>query len=119
MKQEAFNKMCERMENNEEMESYTMLQLCEVMSTFGVEPYSCKFMKAKLMEKYGDSLIVMSSGNGIADVVCIYQTAASILKDYHANSSSKCVEEDEINILKVGAKILSSHILRMEFSMDS
>jgi hypothetical protein len=41
------------------------------------------------------------------------------LKDYHANSSSKCVEEDEINILKVGAKILSSHILRMEFSMDS
>lgn len=119
LKQEAFNNMCEHMENNEEMESYTMLQLCELMSTFGVEPYSCKFMKAKLMEKYGDSLIVMSSGNGIADVVCIYQTAASILKDYHANYNSTCVEEDEINILKVGAKILRSDILRMKFSMDS
>jgi hypothetical protein len=107
------------MENNKEMESYTMLQLCELMSTFGVEPYSCKFMKAKLMEKYEDSLIVMSSGNGIADVVCIYQTAASILKDYLANYNSTCVEEDEINILKVGAKILRSDILRMKFSTDS
>jgi hypothetical protein len=126
LKQEAFNNMCEHMENNKEMESYTMLQLCELMSTFGVEPYSCKFMKAKLMEKYGDSLIVMSSGNGIADVVftfftiyTIYQTAASILKDYHANYNSTCAEEDEINILKVGAKILRSDILRMKFSMDS
>ena len=119
LKQEAFNKMCEHMENNEEMETYTMSQLSELMSSFGVEPYSSKFMKAKLMEKYGDNLIVMSSGNGIAEVVCIYQTADSILKEYHSNYKSKCAEEDEINFLKVGGKILRSHILRMKFSMDS
>jgi hypothetical protein len=54
------------------------------------------------LEKYGDNLIVMSSGNGIAEVVCTHQTAACILKEYHANYNSKCLEEDEINILKVG-----------------
>lgn len=75
-------------------------------------------MKAKLIEKYGDNLIVMSSGNGIAEVVCIYQTAACILKEYHANYNSKCVE-DEINILKAAAKIIRSHILRMSFSMEN
>jgi hypothetical protein len=94
--------MYEHIENNEEMESYTMLQLCDVISSFGAEPYSSRFMKAKLMEKYGDNLIVMSSGNGIAEVVCTHQTAACILKEYHANYNSKCLEEDEINILKVG-----------------
>jgi hypothetical protein len=52
-------------------------------------------------------------------IYSIYQTAASILKDYHANYNSTCAEEDEINILKVGAKILRSDILRMKFSMDS
>jgi hypothetical protein len=119
LKQEAFNNMCEHIENNEEMETYTILQLCDLMSSFGVEPYSSKFMKAKLVEKYGDNLIVMSSGNGIAEVVCIYKTAACILKEYHANYNSKCVEEDEINILKVAAKIIRSHILRMSFSMEN
>lgn len=85
LKHEALLKAAQFLEENDD-EQLTLGDLGDNMQEYlhgtGVEPYSNKQTKAKLLEVFGDSLIITEM-NGKPNVVTFRRTAESILYDFY------------------------------------
>jgi hypothetical protein len=114
----VFSRICDHLENNNEDETYTLKKLCDMMVDFGCcEPYSPIYLKKKLIEKFGDNLIVTST-TGLSDIVTLSPTSSKVLREYH-ESKTQNEEEENIRIIKAAGQIIHDEIVRKKCSTES
>ncbi|XP_053373150.1 uncharacterized protein LOC123533634 [Mercenaria mercenaria] len=90
--------------------------LVKVMSDIcGDKAYSCKHMKAKILEHFGNSILI-STLDGKCDIVSLKQTAASIMHKFYKRSKSVSADEEKKIIIATAAKLIKHDISMMESS---
>ena len=104
-------------ENNDK-EQYEIAEIVEIMACYlnasidvdsSLTPYSSKYMKKKLVEKYGDSISI-SGEAGKGDVVMMQETVRKILRNYHDQPDPLTEEEEKYKIITTAAKLIKSDI---------
>lgn len=110
---ENFLEVTRYLEGNDD-EQVTISKLIERMQTLcGDEAYSPFYMKCKLKEHYGSS-IVITEINGKPNVVTFQQNASTILHSFYKESAAQKSEEENKNaILKAAAALIKNDISSM------
>ena len=75
-------------------------------------------MKKKLLDRYGDQIIVTEI-NGKSNVVTFRRTAAPILHDFYDKQRMEHAESETMRIIGTAAKLIKSDIKSMVTSSDS
>ena len=109
-RQEAFHKLCEFLDGNDECQ-YSLQELSDYMETFldGKDGYGIQYLKTKLREHYGDD-IVLTSIPGKSTIVSFHDLAHKILNQQW--NDEKCVDklEERDRILDMAASIIRNDI---------
>jgi hypothetical protein len=81
-KLEAFQKLCQYLEENEECQ-YSVNELSEKMESFldGVEGYEVKYLKHKLKEHYGKQILITNVKGGLENIVTSRDRGYQVLRD--------------------------------------
>ena len=82
------------------------------------DSYIVTYMKKKLLDRYGDQIIVTEI-NGKSNVVTFRRTAASILHDFYDKQRMEHAESETMRIIDTAAKLIKSDIKSMVASYDS
>lgn len=92
---DAFLKVAEYLEQSEE-EQMTITSLCNKMQEYlqgsGEEAYGTQYMKNKLLEHFGNNVVVTTIKN-VASVVTLHHTATSIITEFYQQPKE---EDDEV-----------------------
>lgn len=72
-------------------------------------PYSEKYMKKKLLEHFGEKVIIATVA-GRSDVVTFHTTANAILQEYYGSSRKDNEVDEKMRIITVAAKLIASDI---------
>lgn len=106
----AFDKIIDFIETSVG-DSVTINQLVNMMTDIcGDKAYSCKHMKKRITDHFGDSILI-STLDGKSDIVTLKQTAASIVHKFHKTSKMMSAEEEKNNIIETAAKLIKNDIL--------
>lgn len=95
-----------------------LVQLMQSKLTSEDTAYSAKYIKQKLLDHYGDG-IVIAEKMGTADVVTLKETASSILRDFYKQPRSTDAETEKKRLIKTAANLIRSDIKAMEGSKDT
>lgn len=106
----AFIKVAEYLEENDIQ--VTLSELVEKMKEFCPNPYSSVYMKKKLLEYFGDS-IVITELNGTPNVVTLTKSVWSILQQFYKRLQ-KDTETEKRAIIDTAAKLIKSDIKLLE-----
>ena len=80
------------------------------------EPYTKRYLKEKLLEKYGQSIYFTNDARR-NDILCFQNKTSSIVRDYQKNFSLS--EEDQVkSILQTAVKILKNDIKIMKIKSE-
>ena len=116
----AFIKVTEFLEENDD-EQTTISDLVDKMAEYvtdsNVEPYSERHMKDKLIEHFGNRVLV-TTVNGKLNVATMRQTAESVLLEFHANQSKDPTTQKKM-ILEAAAKFILDDIKKMETGQEA
>ena len=111
-KLEAFVKVTKFLEENDD-EQITVIDLVEKMEEYlsdaDSEAYGQQHMKTKLLEYFGDKIIITDS-NGKPKVVTFRTTAATILQEFHVKQKNLDIEAEKMNIIKTAAKLIKNDL---------
>ena len=89
----------------------------EMEKLCGTEAYSSVYMKKKLLEHFGDSIMI-SEVNGKPNIVTFKSTAHGILHSfYHRNGNNDCESETKA-IIETAAKLILNDIKSLEKSLE-
>lgn len=108
---EAFSKTCEYFEKNDD-EQLTISDLVKMMEEIVdkvASSYDRRHMKRKLLEYYGDS-IVISGEDGKSDIVTLKETADSILRKYYEKPKNVDINLQKKLIIEAAANIIKNDI---------
>ena len=117
---EAFQAVLEYLESAD-VEQVTLSDLVKLMPSKDKNA-SCtvKYLKQKLSEHYGDGIIIADKRGGAVGVVTLRETASSILRDFHRQSSTSDTEQQQKErLLETAANLIRSHIKAMECTKDT
>ena len=96
----------------------TVSDLVEKMSEIcGVDAYSSIHMKKKIIEYFGDSIII-SELNGKQNVITFKDTAEAILHDFYHRTVKGNTELETKMIIRTAAKLISSEIKDIEINKE-
>lgn len=108
----AFEIMCLFFEQNDE-EQFTISALSDIMQKHLSNPdsgsYSNRYLKTKLKERYGDSIIV-AEGEGCHDIVTMRERSSDILRSYFRSAGKGDEEAQKKEIIQTAAKLIKSDI---------
>lgn len=117
---EAFLLVAKYLEENDD-EQITITDLIEKMETgllgSEVAAYGFTHMKSKLMEHFGDNIIITEL-NGKPNVVTFRQTAANILHDFYKAQKKEDPNIEKIQMINTVAKLIKSDIKEVDSSND-
>ena len=83
----------------------------------GEESYSMKFMKKRVMEHFGDDVIITEI-NSRPNVVTFRSTAASILHKFYDLPIQQDPESEKLRIIETAANLIKNGIKIMDTSKD-
>ncbi|CAG2233051.1 MOGS [Mytilus edulis] len=108
-----FLKVLDFLEDNDD-EQLTIKDLVDRMKALcGDEAYSQPYMKQKVQEHYGSSILITEL-NGKQNVVTFRQTASTIIHNFYTESKLKKSDEDhKLFLLKTAAALIKSEIRSM------
>ncbi|CAG2227749.1 unnamed protein product [Mytilus edulis] len=108
-----FLKVLDFLEDNDD-EQLTIKDLVDRMKALcGDEAYSQPYMKQKVQEHYGSSILITEL-NGKPNVVTFRQTASTIIHNFYKESQLKKSDEDsKLFLLKTAAALIKSEIRSM------
>ena len=104
------------LEENDD-EPVSISHLCQLMAENRCEPYSTKFMKKKLIEKYKEKLVIVSS-IGLPDAVSLQTIDEKIIMDFYKTPKGKGTEEEKIRIIQAAATIIRNEIKNVNCRND-
>ena len=122
-KNQAFVKVAKFLEDNDN-EQITVGDLLEKMEEYlndtESEAYGRLHMKTKLLEYFGDKIIITDI-NGKANVVTFRTTATAILQEFHfrEHQDDLDINEEQMNIIKTAAKLIKNALKSIPTSSDS
>ena len=120
VKSSAFMKVVHYLEEIDE-EQTTVADLTQKMGEFleetGVEPYSVVYMKSKMQDHFKDK-IVITTINGIDNVVTFKQTAQSVINEFYYKPREENYEEERKRIIETAAKLIKDDINSIDVSSD-
>ena len=110
----AFDKICDWLENSEESEVYSIQELYDKMvkDNDGVA-YTLKSFRDKLKAKYKDHVYFVKSAGCKGELVCFKEMTDYILRQLKEQGS-----ETKEEVVKAAAKIIKEEIREMNFSKD-
>lgn len=119
---DAFLKVAQYLENIDDQ--VTVLDLIKKMEEYLAESatdstaYSNRYMKERILEHFGDNVIITNQP-GMPSIVTFRRTAASILEEFHMQQKENSNPEDEkLNVIRAAAKLLRSDIKCIETPSD-
>ena len=117
----AFGKMCDWLDQQNEL--YTLQDLHNKMieHSGGTDVYGTKRIKQKLQEKYGD-YIFFAEISGQKNVVCFRNTASLIISDKWYEERNSNVDEEGTRILDMAAKLIKNSLriaVREKYTIDT
>jgi hypothetical protein len=83
-----------------------------------LEPYSAVYMKTKMQDHFGERIIITEL-NGKHNVVTLWNTARSILHDFHQQTKGDTIEGEKLRIIQAAAKLTRSDVKSMDVSNDT
>ena len=108
----AFQKVVTFFEDNDD-EQVTITDLTSHMGNLleqsDVEPYDVRYMKQKLVEHFGDDLVI-SNVNGKADVATLRPKSSKILQEFYSKSKQGVSEDDKLKLILAAADIIKHDI---------
>lgn len=117
---EAFLLVARYLEENDD-EQITIGDLIEKMETVllgsKVTAYGFTHMKNKLLQHFGDSIIITEL-NGKPNVVTFKRTAASILQDFYNEQKKEDPEMEKVRMINAVANLIKSDIKAIDSSND-
>lgn len=115
----GFSYAMKHLEENDE-KLITVKEFCQVMDSYGCEPYSIPYMKTKLIETYKDN-IQFYSKEGSRDLICLTHSCDKIIQELHSHlkEAKSNPEKEKFEIISTAAKFLIQDIKRMDVSMES
>ena len=122
-KKQAFVKVAKFLEDNDD-EQITVGDLVEKMEEYlnntDSEAYGWSYMKTKLLEHFGDKIIITDI-NGKPNVVTFRTTATAILQEFHflEHHDDLDINEEQMNIIKTAAKLIKNDLKSIPTSSDS
>ena len=107
---DAFNKVVQYVEDNGE-EPIPISELVDKMQEYQEgstdEPYGAQYMRKRLQDHFGERAVITIKNQ--ASIICLRQTADSILLEFH--SKKPCSPEDEkARIIQAAAKFIHEDI---------
>lgn len=118
---EAFMKCVTFLEENDD-EQVTINDLIRKMDDYlkgsPCDTYSFRYMKKKLLEYYGDRIIVTEL-NGKSNVVTFRTTASIILNDFYGQQNRNDSESEKLRIIQTAAKLIKNDIKRLDSNTDT
>ena len=121
----AFQEVVSFLENNDN-ENVTVRQLVEMMDDVLSQSvdenakrkaYSVPYMKKKLLQHFGDSVII-ADADGKPDVVFHRKTASQILSEFHAQQKKTSCQDESNLLIKTVAALLRSEMMDMVFDKN-
>jgi hypothetical protein len=82
------------------------------------EPYSKNYIRIKLKERFGDGLH-FARASGQDDIIVLYETVNSILRQYHSNCSAKTEEDQKRKLIRTAAKLIQYDVKRITCDRNS
>lgn len=122
-KKQAFVKVAKFLEDNDD-EQITVGDLVEKMEEYSnnteSEAYGRSHTKTKLLEYFGDKIII-TDVNGKPNVVTLKTTATAILQEFHFREyqDDLDINAEQMNIVKTAAKLIKNDIKSIPTSSDS
>ena len=116
-REEAFFKVVDDLRQDDD-EQTTITDLVKNMSQIIPDPYTTKYMRQKLEQHLGDS-IVITNVNGRLDVVTFRTKAAKILHTYHGTPKSTDEDQEKQQIINAAADLARNEIKCIETSKES
>ena len=117
---EAFEKVTALLENNNE-EQITITDLIKKMEDYlegsELQPDSFPYMKKKLLDHFGERLIVTDI-NGMQNVVTFRCTASTILRDFFKQPKDTDSYMNRFRLIEAAANIIKSDIKSVEQSKN-
>jgi len=116
----AFLKAAKYIEENDD-EQITITDLVQKMTEFcsdSKDAYSTVYMKAKLKEHFGFSLVVTEI-YGKRNVVTLRKTASSILHEFYQRPKHQDLKMEEKSIIDTAAKLIKSDIKCFKVNLPS
>ena len=96
--------------------AYIHQKLIVLNESIDAEPYTRRYLKEKLENKY-DELIYFTSTERRSDILCFKNKMSTILRDYH--QKIKQSEDDHVqNILQAAVKLLINDIKTMDINSE-
>ena len=116
----VFNVICDTLENADAESVQTVDELVEQMKALSGDDdraYSSKYMKQKLLERYGDNLF-FADVFGRKNVVCLRNMAQRLINDKWYADRETDVAKESRRIVEAVAKLIKASIREAEFDMD-
>lgn len=109
---DAFQKVTAFLEENDE-EQMTINSLINKMKEFledtNLEPYGFTHMKEKLLDHFGDRIIITEI-NGIQNIVTFRGTASVILNDFYQQPKDSDPEAEKLRLIETAANLIRSDV---------
>ena len=114
---QAFKNVITFLENTS-CETLTVNDLVfEMQRVCGEKAYTTKHMKQKVIEHFGNG-VVISSIDGRRDIITLKTNAASIIHSFYEDSQGKTEKEKKTKILETAAKLLKCDINSINMAKD-
>lgn len=108
---EAFQKLCQYLENNEECQ-YSLNELAETMDSFldGHKGYETKYLKEKLKQQYGDQIIITNLKGWSENIVTFRDRGHQVLRELWEREKKPDVLTEKERIVDMAASIIRDDI---------
>jgi len=114
-KNDAFIKVVEFLKENEEKQ-VTVSDLCETMQKHlgrDEKAYSVKYMKSKLLDHFGQEIVITTIMN-VANVVTFHRTATSIINEFYCHPKEEDKEKEKLRMVQTAAELIRNEIKMLE-----
>ena len=114
--QEAFIQVIEYLEENEN--SYLSIDDLQVyMSTLTESPYTTRWIRSKLEQHYGDS-IVIANMKGCKDVVYFRKSSNNLLYEFYKEGQHKDSATEKERVIKLAANLIRNDIKALDYNKN-
>lgn len=98
-------------ENDEEQMTINSLinKMREFLDDTNLEPYGFTHMKEKLLDHFGDRIIITEI-NGIQNIVTFRGTASVILNDFYQQPKDSDPEAEKLRLIETAANLIRSDV---------
>lgn len=111
----AFEHICNHIESNKEECQFSMR---EILSNFQGNIPSEKILKKRLLDKYGNDVII-STGKNRQPVICFKNTGYNILTKQWYESQKKDEDEERLRIIRAAGDIIREDIRSKVYTIDT